>query len=257
MPDAETLLDGDRVQRFFNDYSAVVEGSDGRPMRLIDSQVPLRVSGSEDDRELVDLDLVPQGSGFAPENGLVDLQLPTEVSNGIELGPVRIVPDGRAGVDRVDADTLAYPNVGTDTDLAVNATTTGFEVFYQLRSPDAPEVQRLRVELPSGSSLRTAEGGGAEVVRDERVMLEISPHVAVDAQGRSVPTSYEIDGGGLAIRTPRTGLALLVGARPARDKPRSRSEPPTSPKAPSTYRSERPMRSAPAPTSPADSTSPR
>src|SRR5680860_1368267 len=60
------------------------------PRRLIDSQVPLRVPGSADDQELVDLDLVPQGSGFAPENGLVDVQLPSEISNGIELGPVRV-----------------------------------------------------------------------------------------------------------------------------------------------------------------------
>lgn len=54
VPDAETLLSGDRVIEYESDFVARVEGSHGRPDRIIDSQVPLRTPGS---REPVDLDL--------------------------------------------------------------------------------------------------------------------------------------------------------------------------------------------------------
>lgn len=205
VPDAETLLGGDRVSEFRSDHVAVTEGVGGKPPRLIDSQVPLRAPESDSpgaQKAPVDLDLVAQDGGYAADNGVAPVELPKEASAGIQVGPVTVKPEGAADVERIDSDTLAYPNVDTDTDLAVNITPTGFETYHQLRGPDAPESQRLRLSLPAGTSLRPVDGGGAEVVRGDESMLTISPPQAVDAQGADVPSSYEVDGDTLMIKTP-------------------------------------------------------
>lgn len=163
VPDAETLLAGDRVSEFRGDYVAVTEGVGDQPPRLIDSQVPLRApesdaAGAKD--APTDLDLVAQDGGYAADSGVAAVKLPKQADQGIRVGPVTVKPEGEAGVARIDSDTLAYPNLDTDTDLAVNVTPTGFESYHQLRGPDAPEAQRLSLALPPGTSLRAVEGGG-------------------------------------------------------------------------------------------------
>lgn len=211
VPDAETLFGGDRVAEFRSDYVAVLEASGDRPARLIDSQVPLRAPKSGQagaDKAPVDLDLVADGGGYAPDNGLARVELPKEAGDGIQVGPVTVKPEGRAGVARVDSDTLAYPNIDTDTDLAVNVTPTGFETYHQIRGPRAPQSQRLKLALPAGTSLRAVAGGGAEVVRGSESVLSISAPEAVDAQGAEVPSSYEIDGDTLVIETPHRGRSV-------------------------------------------------
>lgn len=205
VPDAETLFGGDRVTEFRSDYVAVVDGAGDRPSRLIDSQVALRAPDSDlagAEKAPVDLDLVAAGGGFEADNGLARVKLPAEASDGIQVGPATVKPGGRAGVERVDSDTLAYPNIATDTDLAINVTPTGFETYHQIRGPAAPETQRLALALPAGSSLRAVEGGGAEVVRRTDSVLSVSPPRAVDAQGAEVPSSYAVEGDTLVIKTP-------------------------------------------------------
>lgn len=211
VPDAETLLAGSLVTEFLDDYTVRVTATKREPGRIIDSQIPLRAPAEDQPgapKKPVDLDLVASGEGFAPDNGVADLELPDQVADGVQVGPVTVTPAGQAGVERVDSDTLAYPNLATDTDFAVNATPTGFESFHQLRSPKASEVQRLRVALPAGSELRLLEGhgvdkrDGAEVVRGGKQMMSVSPPVAVDAQGRDVPTTLKVEGKEVVIETP-------------------------------------------------------
>lgn len=76
VPDAETLIGSDRVTGFLSDYVARIEGLDGRPDRLIDSQVPLRTAdGQTAIKTPVDLDLVREGDSYSADNGPVDVEL--------------------------------------------------------------------------------------------------------------------------------------------------------------------------------------
>lgn len=91
-----------------------VEGLEGRPDRLVDSQILLRtpdngVVGAT--KRLVDLDLVAEGDSFVPDNGTADVELPRDLADGVELGPVTVTPAGDGEAVRLDADTLAYPGV--------------------------------------------------------------------------------------------------------------------------------------------------
>lgn len=88
-PGAETLFDGAGVEEYIGDYTARVKTSGGKPARLIESQVPLRAPVSDAagaPKQPVDLDLVPEGGHFAPDNGIVKLEVPEDSSNGIRLG---------------------------------------------------------------------------------------------------------------------------------------------------------------------------
>ncbi len=60
----------------------------------------------------------------------------------------------------------------------------------------------------AGAQLRTLAGhgvdkrDGAEVVRGGEQVMAVSPPVAVDAQGRDVPTTMRVDGNEVVIETP-------------------------------------------------------
>jgi len=197
VPDAETLLGGDRLVSFSSDFVAQIDGVGDRPDRLIESMVPLRPPGGS--QVPVDLDIERAGDDFAPGAGLVDLQIGDQLGDGIELGPLHVTLAGEGTARRLDADTLVYPSVAPGVDVAVNTTPTGFETFHQLRSPEASEVQRLDLDLPAGTVLRESAGGGAEVVDGDQVKAVISPPAAVDAQESNVAASYAVVGDDLVV----------------------------------------------------------
>ena len=47
------------------------------------------------------------------------------------------------------ADKLFYPSSDTDTDTLITPTPTGVEIFFQLRSPDAPTANAIDVDVPA------------------------------------------------------------------------------------------------------------
>lgn len=132
VPDARSLIGDDRLLAFDGDAVMRIDGQDGRPDRLVDSQVPLRAVDPDSGGAVqpTDLDLVPSGGGLEPKTGLVDVQLPLAAQDGVKVGPARVVPNGEGSLERVTAETAAYPNIGRDTDLAVTATPTGLETFW-------------------------------------------------------------------------------------------------------------------------------
>lgn len=198
VPDARSLVGRDRVVDFLGDHVARVEGLGGRPDRLIDASIPLRaLDGGR--KRLVDLDLEREGDGFVAVNGLVGVRLPATAGDPVRFGPLGVTLPGESGAEKLDAGTLAYPNVAVDTDMAVNLSPSGFEVFHQLRSSEAPEVQRYRLDLPAGAVLRATAAGGAEIVQGGDVKVVVRSPMAVDAQGEPVPASYRIDGDELAV----------------------------------------------------------
>lgn len=202
-PDTETLLGGRRAE-YLDDFTARVIGQDGKPEGLIDSQAPLRTPKKDKpaQKEATDLDLVASGDGsFVPDAAPVPLELPGDAKEGVAVGKVSVVPEGAAQAERVDGDTIAYPNIDKDTDLVVNPTANGMETFDQLRSPDAPEAQQFDFKLPPGAHLRKTEQGAVQVLDAGKVKLTVSPPVATDAQGQDVPSALSVEGDSMTITT--------------------------------------------------------
>ena len=97
-------------------------------------------------------------------------------------------------------------------------TPLGAEYLWQVRSVNSPESLRLRFDLPTGATLRltsddlvreaAAEGRApevpqaVEVVRDGDVIARVEPPLTIDADGITVPTSYQLDGREVIVRFP-------------------------------------------------------
>jgi tripartite motif-containing protein 71 len=186
------------LERPLGDTSAVV--SDEGHRALIEGTEPLQAPNEEGTPEKIDLSLEPMpGGGFELANPLVPLSIPGKAGEGLEVGEeglqVAPVVSGEESVGRPLNELNAfYPEVQNDSDLLVAPIADGVELFDQLRSEESPEVLRFQLQLPAGSSLRTA-GEGAEVVNAEgSAIAEILPPTATDAQGRSVPVQMLVEG---------------------------------------------------------------
>ena len=93
---------------------------------------------------------------------------------------------------------MLYPNVAGgsgDTDVVVRALPLGADVTYMLRSEASPESETMSFDLPSGWQLHDPGDGSGQiqiVSGSGKVMAVVFPAMAVDAQGQTVPTSYQV-----------------------------------------------------------------
>ena len=184
---------------------------------LMQSTVPLRTEGPSGNEETVDLGLRHTEGELQPANPLVEVGIPQELGEGIEL-PESGVTIELAGAPEdlspstVDQSVGFYPNVATDTDLAVAPAPTGVETLTQMRSADSPRSQTFELGLPDGASLE-AEGGGAKVTREGETILGVAPPTAIDATGGEVPVSLAVSGSSLTLivsPAPSTRYPILV-----------------------------------------------
>jgi hypothetical protein len=209
-----------QVERFLTDYVAVV-GADSQPEpsgvivgqedgdydgpTLVDSTVPLRTEDASGREAPIDLGLEHAEGELQPTNPVVDVGIPQELGEGIELpaSGIRIelegAPEGRVP-SIVEQSVGVYPEVAEDTSLAVAPTPTGLETMTLLQSPDAPTTQTFHLDLPARASLAATADGGAEVVRDGRPILGILPPSALDATGANVPVSLNVAGDSLMLQ---------------------------------------------------------
>lgn len=96
--------------------------------------------------------------------------------------------------------TVVYPNAAKSTDLAVQHTTDGgARALVVLKDVHASATQRFALNLPQGTSLTEDGAGGYEITREiaegvHTTIGTIDAPWAKDANGRPVPTRYELDG---------------------------------------------------------------
>jgi sugar lactone lactonase YvrE len=210
------------VEKFLSDNTAVVSvdaqpeslgtvgggvesptTSNGKETVLLESTVPLRTEDANGDMAPVDLELEGSGAQLQPREPLVDVRLPRELGDGIQLPEAGIgielegAPSGRAP-SIVAESVAAYPNVGLDTDFSAVPTPTGLETLTTLRSANAPREQTLHLDLPPGAELRQ-DHLGAEVVQADQTILRVQPPFGVDANGESVPVTLTVSGDSLSI----------------------------------------------------------
>jgi hypothetical protein len=141
-----------------------------------------------------------------------------------------LVLDGAAGEIGVDLPVVAglgdgvldesgavvYETDSSPVSLAAQATEDGgLQVLVVIDGPDAPTEYRFDMTVPRGAALRATPDGGAEVVgADGQVVTVVAPPWAVDANGESVPTGYQIKGTTLVQVIDHHGAAYPVVGDP-------------------------------------------
>lgn len=222
-----------QVERFLSDYVAVVaagsqpessgvvigpQGEEYDGATLIDSTVPLRTENASGQDAPVDLSLQRAEGELQPTNPVVEVGVPQDLREGIELpgSGVEIklegAPDGRAP-SVVEQSVGIYPEVAEDTSLAVAPTPTGLETMTVLQSPNAPTRQTFNLDLPAGATLVGTAQGGAEVTQNGQPILGIMPPTALDASGSGVPVSMEVSSDSLTLQvspSPSSVYPILV-----------------------------------------------
>ncbi len=211
------LYDELDVRSFRSDYVAVTEadepaqatGEEASEPGLLTSFLPLRAEGDDGVKAPVELGLEHAEGELQPENPLVEVGLPAQIEDGISLPETGVTIElagapGERSASNVEESAAVYPNIFTDSDLAVTPTPTGVETFTQLRSPDAPHTQTFRLDMPPGAELEPTEDGGASVVKDGSPLLKVRPPTAIDAEGDTVPVSLSVSGDSIIVHAAPT-----------------------------------------------------
>lgn len=119
--------------------------------------------------------------------------------------------------------TALYPGAGRDVEIAVQGLDTtnmpgiksGVRSIITVSSAQAPTRYEFPLTLPSGASPKLQSDGSVQVVdRGGKVLGAFGAPWAVDASGRSVPTTFEVEGNTLLQRVPHRGYTYPVIADP-------------------------------------------
>ena len=209
------IFDDLEVQEFLAPNVAVVaQGNKPQPTggaaetqgegnALLESTIPLRVETPSGNGEAVDLDLERAEGELRSANPLVDVGIPQELGEGIDLPAAAIhidlvgAPPERSPTI-INGSVAGFPNVAEDTDFAIAPTPTGFETLTQLRTAQAPHSETYQLSLPEGATL-AKEGEGAVVTREGKPLLGVAPPTAIDAAGAPVATSLSVSGDSLTV----------------------------------------------------------
>ena len=199
---------GVQLDSYVDNFGAVESVPGGRHV-VVGSTVPLRV---EDGSGLAptSLSLKESGGSFIPQNPVVPVALSKRAAGGITFpGGLSITPatSGNPSAPTIVGNRLVFVGAEADTDLITEPTPEGAELSWQLRSQGSPQENRLMFHLPVGAVLRVSASvqGAAEVVLEGKRLLFIPPAVAQDAEGRSVPVSYSIEGATLVVLVDLSG----------------------------------------------------
>jgi streptogramin lyase len=188
------------IEAFRSDNVAVVappDSSEDAPAGLLSSSLPLRTEDEMGTMGVVDLDLQPAREHLEPENPLVELEIPTQLSEGISLPESNITialatTEGQRTASMVGDASAFFPNVAHDADFVVTATPTGVQTYTQLRSAEAPTKQVFQLTLQAGQQLRELDGGARVLAANGETAMDISPPSALDAAGQRVPAALKV-----------------------------------------------------------------
>jgi DNA-binding beta-propeller fold protein YncE len=200
------FFDDLEVEAFRSDHVAVVNPpSPSQSAGLLSSSLPLRAEGASGEKELIDLGLEAKGGHLEPENPLVDVAIPVELSEGILIPAAGVSIDlptvaGDRQASEVGEATAFFPNVRADTDVAITATPAGVETYTHLRSPDAPRQEVFDLGIPAGSELLPTASGGARVIdAGGETSLLVQPPWAIDAEGEQVGSHLAVEGNSIIV----------------------------------------------------------
>lgn len=214
------VFDELHVQEFLSNSAAVVGdreqerlGYEGTPPgpALLESSIPLRTDSAVPGvLQPVNLSLEHSEGEIQPVNPLVEVGIPSELGDGIQLPNTEIRLAGAAGsrVPTVSPSGAAfYPEVLEDTDLAVAPSPTGVETFTQLRSAEAPTEETYDFSLPAGAEFVQMPDGEIKAMEGTEELFFVTPPTAVDAEGNPVSAEVSIDGPSISVKVHPTASA--------------------------------------------------
>ena len=189
--------------KYLDERTALIKEDSGR-RALVTSVLPL-VTGEGDEREEVDVRLEQHTDHFEPAVGLVETELPRQLSDGLSIGGLGVRFTGAVGEVRGEqvGQQVFYPNAFSDTDVSAMATEAGAETFLHIRSSDSPTRYALRFDLPSNTTLKALTGpdgrpsGWLGVMLDGRAITLVQPISAIDADGAPVKVDTSVTAAGL------------------------------------------------------------
>jgi VCBS repeat protein len=216
------LRAGDELKGYLNNETAIVADPSGK-RGVVESTVPLRGTTPDGSRVPIDLSLVDAGnSTYTPKSAAAAVRIPDNAGGELRF------PDQSFGVSldganrqaaTVSSNKAFFANVVQDGDLVLEPRPQGAEVSLILRSPAAPTSLPLRFSLAAGQRLKLVDSssdlppGTVEVLDGDKRIAAVYPALAVDAQGQSVPVSYQLNGDRLVMQVDTSadvGYPLLV-----------------------------------------------
>jgi hypothetical protein len=201
------LRSGQELRGYLGDARAVVAEPSGR-LGVIDSTLPLRGETPAGAKAPIDLGLVESGGAYAPRSAAATVRIPRSSSDELRF------PDQSFGVSldraRAQAATISsnkafFANVADDSDLILEPRPLGAELSVVLRSPAAPTSIPLRFALSGAQRLERSGDGTVKIADGGKKVGWVGPASAQDAQGRSVPVSYRLDGDRLVMEVDTSG----------------------------------------------------
>lgn len=150
----------------------------------------------------------PSGGTQLPRTALEGFTL----TNGITLTPEGL-GSNTTGVD-VGHGIRSYGTAGTDTEFVAQAASSGTRMMHILSSPDAPTEFAYKMALPAGTTASVGADGGVVITGQAGNASYLRPAWAKDANGKAVPTRYEIRGTELIQTVEHKGAAYPVVADP-------------------------------------------
>ena len=105
---------------------------------------------------------------------------------------------------------------GTNYDLALGATDTGFASYIVVLNENAPTDYEFEMDLPSGYKLSEDGNNGIEILDEENEIIgKMSAPWAVDADGDEIATVYKLRGNRLVQTLSHSGASYPVVADPS------------------------------------------
>lgn len=203
------LLKGEKIKKYASETLARVDMPGRKADAFVESAGSPMAVKSGKSFEAVDLTLTKRDGSFVPEKSAVKTEFPAALTSPILSPDVKGsgVVEFRPGKTSAAAQPLGdkkvfYSGTALDTDVIAEAMPSGNEISWALRSPDAPETLPLEITGESGFSLRSAVDGSVDMLVDGKQIGTVERPRAFDAQGATVPVSYEVTANGIGVKVP-------------------------------------------------------
>ena len=155
--------------------------------------------------------------GVAYQLQSININVSTGETTTVSEGVARLYPPATDAHDDKavlgDKDMAIYR--GTNYDIALDATDTGFSTYIVVLNENAPTDYEFEVDLPSGYKLSEDGNDGIEILNsDNDVVGTMSAPWAVDANGNEIDTVYKLRGDKLVQTLSHQGAEYPVVADP-------------------------------------------
>jgi hypothetical protein len=159
---------------------------------------------------------LPAGPGETTEVGIDPdeaMTLATAAGTELSIG----TPSSASEPGEKVGDSVVFPGVADDASIVTRRTRDAAQALIVVDGEDAPKAFRFPVAIDGGTAtLRLRSDGGVDVYEPGApdAMATVAPPWATDADGRPVPTRFEIQDGALTQIVDHRGAAYPVVADP-------------------------------------------